>query len=132
MRKVSVTLRHDAVIGETDPRLFGAFVEHVGRCVYDGIFEPGHPAADANGFRQDVLALVRELNPTIVRYPGGNFVSGYHWEDGVGPPEDRPRRLDLAWGVHRDQPIRDQPIHRLVPAGGRAADAGGEPRNAPG
>src|SRR3954453_12901645 len=99
MRKVSVTLRHDAVIGDTDPRLFGAFVEHVGRCVYGGIFEPGHPAADSNGFRQDVLALVRELRPAIVRYPGGNFVSGYNWEDGVGPPQDRPRRLDLAWGA---------------------------------
>ena len=99
MRKVSVTLRHDAVIGETDARLFGAFVEHVGRCVYGGIFEPGHPAADANGFRQDVLALIRELRPAIVRYPGGNFVSGYNWEDGVGPAQQRPRRLDLAWGA---------------------------------
>jgi alpha-L-arabinofuranosidase len=99
MRKVSVTLRHDEVIGETDPRLFGAFIEHVGRCIYGGIFEPGHPSADANGFRQDVLALVRELNPSIVRYPGGNFVSGYDWEDGVGPSQERPRRLDLAWGA---------------------------------
>ena len=68
-----------------------------GRCVYGGIFEPGHPQADERGFRRDVLALVRELAPTIVRYPGGNFVSGYNWEDGVGPRELRPRRLDLAW-----------------------------------
>ena len=97
MRKVSVALRHDAVIGDTDPRLFGAFVEHLGRCVYGGIFEPGHKTADKNGFRRDVLALVRELAPTIMRYPGGNFVSGYNWEDGVGPVERRPRRLDLAW-----------------------------------
>ena len=81
----------------TNPRLFGAFVEHLGRCVYGGIFEPGHPTADAKGFRQDVLALVRELAPTIMRYPGGNFVSGYNWEDGVGPVAERPRRLDLAW-----------------------------------
>jgi alpha-L-arabinofuranosidase len=85
------------VIGETDRRLFGAFVEHVGRCVYGGIYEPGHPSADGNGFRRDVLDLVRELGPTVVRYPGGNFVSGYQWEDGVGPRERRPRRLDLAW-----------------------------------
>src|SRR3954471_22162194 len=99
MHRVSVAIRRDAVIGETDPRLFGAFVEHVGRCVYGGIFEPGHPAAAANGFREDVPALVRELNPTLVRYPGGNFVSGYNWEDGVGPREERPRRLDLAWGA---------------------------------
>lgn len=84
-------------IGKTDKRLFGAFVEHLGRCVYGGLFEPGHPTADENGFRGDVLALVKELGPTIMRYPGGNFVSGYNWEDGVGPVENRPRRLDLAW-----------------------------------
>jgi alpha-N-arabinofuranosidase len=97
MRNVEVRLHRDWTIGVTHPRLFGAFVEHLGRCIYGGIFEPGHPAADARGFRQDVLALVRELSPTIVRYPGGNFVSGYDWEDGVGPPAQRPRRLDLAW-----------------------------------
>ena len=97
MRPVSVSLQQEAVIGDTDPRLFGAFVEHLGRCVYGGIYEPGHPTADASGFRHDVLALVRELAPTIMRYPGGNFVSGYNWEDGVGPIEQRPRRLDLAW-----------------------------------
>ena len=97
MRTVEVRLHRDFAIGTTHPRLFGAFVEHLGRCVYGGIFEPGHPTADAKGFRQDVLALVRELAPTIVRYPGGNFVSGYNWEDGVGPVDERPRRLDLAW-----------------------------------
>ena len=85
----------DFAIGETDPRLFGAFVEHLGRCVYGGIYEPGHETADKQGFRQDVLALVRELGPTIMRYPGGNFVSGYNWEDGVGPVSERPKRLDL-------------------------------------
>ena len=97
MRTVTVQLRADDVIGTTDRRLFGAFIEHLGRCVYGGIFEPGHPSADGNGFRGDVLALVREMAPTIMRYPGGNFVSGYNWEDGVGPVEHRPRRLDLAW-----------------------------------
>jgi alpha-N-arabinofuranosidase len=97
MPKAAVTLDRDNVIGATDRRLFGAFIEHLGRCIYGGIFEPGHPEADAKGFRQDVLALVRELAPTIMRYPGGNFVSGYNWEDGVGPVEQRPRRLDLAW-----------------------------------
>jgi len=95
--RASVILSRDAVIGETDPRLFGAFVEHVGRCVYGGLYEPGHPSADERGFRRDVLELVRELQPTVARYPGGNFVSGYNWEDGVGPREHRPRRLDLAW-----------------------------------
>ena len=97
MRKVDVRLHRGVEIGVTDQRLFGAFVEHLGRCVYGGMFEPGHPTADKKGFRQDVLALVRELAPTIMRYPGGNFVSGYNWEDGVGPVETRPRRLDLAW-----------------------------------
>jgi len=84
-------------VGPVDPRLFGSFVEHLGRCVYTGIVEPGHPAADEHGFRRDVLDLVRELGATVVRYPGGNFVSGYRWEDGVGPVAGRPRRLDLAW-----------------------------------
>ncbi len=97
MRDVRVRLHRNFAIGATDRRLFGAFVEHLGRCVYGGIFEPGHPQADERGFRKDVLSLVRELGPTIMRYPGGNFVSGYNWEDGVGPVEHRPRRLDLAW-----------------------------------
>jgi alpha-N-arabinofuranosidase len=83
--------------GDIDPRLFGSFVEHMGRCVYTGIYEPGHPSADEHGFRGDVQALVRELGVTLVRYPGGNFVSGYRWEDGIGPREHRPRRLELAW-----------------------------------
>lgn len=78
-------------------RTFGSFIEHLGRCVYTGIFEPGHPTADADGFRADVLALVAELGVTVVRYPGGNFVSNFRWEDSVGPAADRPTRLDLAW-----------------------------------
>jgi len=86
-----------SVVGEVDERLFGSFVEHMGRAVYGGIFEPGHPTADEEGFRGDVLELVRELGVTIVRYPGGNFVSGYDWEDGVGPRSSRPQRRDLAW-----------------------------------
>lgn len=92
-------LHSSFVIGEIDPRIYGSFVEHMGRCVYTGIYEPGHPQADEKGFRQDVAELVKELGVTTVRYPGGNFVSGYNWEDGVGPVEDRPVRLDLAWGT---------------------------------
>jgi alpha-L-arabinofuranosidase len=84
-------------VGPLSRRVFGSFVEHLGRCVYDGIYEPGHPYADPEGFRTDVMDLVRELGVTTVRYPGGNFVSGYRWEDGVGPRERRPKRLDLAW-----------------------------------
>ena len=84
-------------VGPINRRLFGSFVEHLGRCVYDGIYEPNHPMADEHGFRTDVIDLVKELGVSIVRYPGGNFVSGYRWEDGVGPRERRPRRRDLAW-----------------------------------
>ena len=95
MTHATLTLDPAFTIGTVDPRLFGSFVEHLGRCVYTGIYEPGHPAADEHGLRRDVLELVRELGVTVVRYPGGNFVSGYRWEDGVGP--ERPVRLDPAW-----------------------------------
>lgn len=94
---VALTLDATFTVGTAHPRLFGSFVEHMGRCVYTGVFEPGHPAADETGLREDVLDLVRELGVSTVRYPGGNFVSGYLWEDGVGPKEDRPVRLDDAW-----------------------------------
>ncbi|MFL6160735.1 MAG: alpha-N-arabinofuranosidase [Jatrophihabitantaceae bacterium] len=97
MPTAHLVLHPDFTVGAVDRRLFGSFVEHMGRCVYGGIFEPGHPQADEHGFRQDVLQLTRELGVTVVRYPGGNFVSGYRWEDGVGPVSERPTRLDLAW-----------------------------------
>lgn len=97
--KAKMTLAKEFRIGDIDRRIYGSFIEHLGRAVYGGIFEPGHPAADENGFRKDVLDLVKKLNVPIVRYPGGNFVSGYNWEDGVGPVENRPKRLDLAWGT---------------------------------
>ena len=84
-------------VGPVRRKLFGGFVEHLGRHIYDGIFEPGHPSADAEGFRSDVIDLVRELGVDTIRYPGGNFVSGFRWEDSVGPRAERPRRLDLAW-----------------------------------
>jgi alpha-N-arabinofuranosidase len=85
------------VLAPVPRRLFGSFVEHMGRSVYTGIYEPGHPSANDAGLRTDVLDLVRQLGPTVVRYPGGNFVSNYRWEDGVGPKDARPTRLDLAW-----------------------------------
>lgn len=97
MPHARITIDRDFTIADVPRRLFGQFVEHMGRCVYTGIYEPGHAAADARGFRTDVLELVRELGPTVIRYPGGNFVSGYRWEDGVGPAEDRPVRIDGAW-----------------------------------
>ena len=84
-------------IGDIDPRIYGSFIEHLGRAVYGGIYEPTHETADDMGFRQDVLELVKKLGVSIVRYPGGNFVSGYHWEDGIGDKAKRPRRAELAW-----------------------------------
>jgi alpha-N-arabinofuranosidase len=95
--KAKMTLEKDFAISEVDPRIYGSFIEHLGRAVYGGIYEPGHPEADENGFRKDVAKLITDLQVPIVRYPGGNFVSGYNWEDGVGPKEERPRRLELAW-----------------------------------
>lgn len=82
---------------EVDPRLYGSFVEHTGRAVYGGIYEPTHPTADRYGFRGDVEEIVKELRLPMIRYPGGNFLSGYNWEDGVGPVENRPVKRDAAW-----------------------------------
>jgi alpha-N-arabinofuranosidase len=97
VHQAALTIDPALRVSDVDPRLFGSFVEHMGRCVYTGIYEPDHPQADADGFRRDVADLVRELGVPILRYPGGNFVSGYNWEDGIGPRDQRPRRLDLAW-----------------------------------
>jgi len=92
-----IVLDRERVIGEIDPKIFGGFMEHMGRSIYQGIYDPGSPLADVRGFRKDVLAALKELCPRVIRYPGGNFLSGYHWLDGVGPKEKRPRRRDLAW-----------------------------------
>jgi alpha-N-arabinofuranosidase len=97
MTNAHITIDSSRTVAPVSRRLFGSFVEHVGRCVYGGIYEPDHPSADSRGFRSDVKELVRELGTTTIRYPGGNFVSGYRWEDGVGPRANRPTRLDLAW-----------------------------------
>jgi alpha-N-arabinofuranosidase len=96
-KEAKMTIEKDFQIGPIDSRIYGSFLEHLGRAVYNGIYEPSHPLADENGFRKDIIEMVKELRVPIVRYPGGNFVSGYNWEDGVGPKESRPRRLDLAW-----------------------------------
>lgn len=99
MKKAEVRVHKDFQVGEVDKRIYGSFIEHLGRAVYTGIYEPGHETADEDGFRQDVMDLVKEIDVPVIRYPGGNFVSGFDWEDSVGPVADRPRRLDLAWGV---------------------------------
>ena len=95
MDRISVDL--DRRIGPIDRNIFGGFVEHLGRCVYGGIYEPGSPRSDADGFRTDVLEAARRLGISNVRYPGGNFASAYRWMDGVGPPEERATRYDPAW-----------------------------------
>ena len=95
MKKAHMNLDKAYTIGRIDPRMYGSFIEHLGRAVYGGIYEPGHPAADEQGFRKDVIDMVRAIDVPVVRYPGGNFVSGFNWEDSVGP--NRPKRLDLAW-----------------------------------
>jgi alpha-N-arabinofuranosidase len=97
MLSARLTIDPARPVGPVSRRLFGAFVEHMGRGVYGGIYEPGHPEADEDGFRRDVIDLVKEMGVTTVRYPGGNFVSGFRWEDSVGPRDRRPVRLNLAW-----------------------------------
>ncbi len=88
----------DRKIGDIDRNLFGNFTEHLGRCIYGGIYDPASPQANADGFRNDVIKATKALGVSIVRWPGGNFSSGYHWMDGIGPLSGRPRRKDLAWG----------------------------------
>ncbi len=97
MKQAIIELNTNHIISPIDDRLFGSFIEHMGRAVYTGIYEPGHPSANKDGFRQDVIDLIKPLNIPVIRYPGGNFVSGYQWEDGVGPKEQRPVRPELAW-----------------------------------
>ena len=97
MKTARMIMDKDFAIATIDKRIYGSFIEHLGRAVYGGIYEPGHPTADHNGFRRDVAELVRKLGVPVVRYPGGNFVSGFNWEDSVGPRDLRPKRLDLAW-----------------------------------
>ena len=103
--KADVVIHRDFRIADIDDRLYSSFLEHLGRAIYGGIYEPGHPTADEHGFRQDVIELVRELNSPYCRYPGGNFVSAYNWEDGVGPRSERPVRLDLAWRTRESNQI---------------------------
>ena len=95
--QAKVTIEKGFQVGRIDPRLSGSFVEHLGRCIYGGIYEPGHPSAGPSGLRQDVLEVIRELNLSIIRYPGGNYTSSYDWKDSIGPREKRPVRADLAW-----------------------------------
>ena len=95
MNHVKIDL--DRRISTIDHNIFGGFIEHLGRCIYGGIYCPGSHLADEDGFRIDVIDALCRLQIPIVRYPGGNFVSGYRWMDGIGPREERPARIDMAW-----------------------------------
>jgi len=118
--QAKMTVNKVFTISKIDPRIYGSFLEHMGRAVYSGIYEPGHAAADEKGFRDDVKALVKELNVPIIRYPGGNFLSGYNWEDGIGAVEARPKRLDLAWKTVETNEVG---LHEFI---GWANDVGSE------
>ena len=95
--KAKVSIDLSKTISKIDDRIYSSFIEHLGRAVYGGIYEPGHETADDMGFRQDVMKLIKELKVPMVRYPGGNFVSGYNWEDGTGDKALRPKKMELAW-----------------------------------
>ena len=97
--KARIKIDTERVIGEIDPKIYGNFIEHLGRCIEGGIFDENSPLSDANGYRRDVLDAVRKLNVSILRWPGGNFSSNYHWKDGIGPRDKRPPRLEMAWGT---------------------------------
>jgi alpha-L-arabinofuranosidase len=110
--KNNILINPSRPTGSIDRNLFGSFVEHLGRCIYGGIYEPGSPLADGSGLRQDVMKALKRLKLTNIRYPGGNFVSGYRWMDGVGPKTDRPHRLDLAWqGIESNQFGTNEFVH---------------------
>jgi len=132
--KATVSVNKDYVLSEIDDRIYGSFIEHLGRAVYEGIYEPDHPTANEDGFREDVIEAVKELNVPLIRYPGGNFVSGYNWEDGIGPKEKRPKRLDLAWksvetnevGLHEFMDwakLANSEVNMAVNLGTRGVDA---------
>ncbi len=99
MKKAEIIIDKHFIAGDIDRKIYGSFIEHLGRAVYEGIYQPGQKTADEQGYRKDVLDLVKELKVPIVRYPGGNFVSNYFWEDGIGPREERKKRMELAWHV---------------------------------
>lgn len=92
MKRAKLKLDKDFTIGKVDKRIFSIFIEPIGDIVYGSIYNPDHPTADEQGFRKDVLKLMEELGSTAIRYPGGNFVSGYNWKDGIGPKDERPAR----------------------------------------
>src|SRR5215212_2184260 len=122
-------IQQPRVTTDFDRRLLGSFLEHLGRAIYTGVYQPGSPMADGKGFRTDVAREIKELGVTTVRYPGGNFVSGYNWLDGVGPKPQRPTVLERAWNSLESNQFGTQRIHRLVRDGRRRASARHELRH---
>ena len=118
MRKARLTVEKGLGLAQIDNRIYGSFIEHLGRAVYNGIYEPDHPSADEDGFRRDVIDLIKPLNIPLIRYPGGNFVSGYVWEDGVGPR--RTPVLDAAWGQLEPNTFGTDEFHKWA----KKVDAG--------
>ena len=100
--RARIKIDTERVIGDIDPKIYGNFTEHLGRCIEGGIFEEGSQLSDSDGFRRDVLEAARNLDVTLLRWPGGNFSSNYHWMDGIGPRDQRPRRIEMAWGTVED------------------------------
>jgi alpha-N-arabinofuranosidase len=92
-----VKLDLDRRIGQIDRNIYGSFIEELGRCIYGGVYDPGSPLSDGDGYRKDVMRAIEDLHVTVLRWPGGNFASGYNWKDGIGPKDKRPRRWDTAW-----------------------------------
>lgn len=103
MEKTKILVHKEFQKNQIDPRIYGSFVEHMGRVVYSGIYEPSHSSADENGFRRDVMEKVKEMGVTTVRYPGGNFVSNYDWMDGIGPPGQTAQKAGFGMEEHRDK-----------------------------
>ena len=99
MIKATIITDRNFKVGEVDKRIYGSFIEQLGRAVYGGIYQKGNELSDEKGFRKDAIELIKEIDVPIVRYPGGNFVSAYNWEDSVGPVDERPSRVELAWQV---------------------------------
>src|SRR4051794_6247697 len=97
--RARIKIDTERVIGDIDPLIYGNFIEHLGRCIDGGVFDEKSSLSDKNGFRRDVLDATKKLNVTQLRWPGGNFSSNYHWKDGIGPRDQRPARLEMAWGT---------------------------------